>query len=55
MRKLPVLILLGLYLSVWVLNLIKFCQCDFDAPWKSEIIHGIGVFLPPTSIVTVWL
>jgi len=34
-------------------NLYKFAQCDFEASWKGEIIHGIGI-LPPASLVTVW-
>jgi len=38
----------------WIVNLVKFTECDFEAPYKSEIIHGIGVFMPPASAVTCW-
>ena len=38
----------------WVKNLIKFMDCDFEAPYKSEIVHGIGVFTVAASVVTCW-
>ena len=40
--------------SAWVINLIKLTQCDFEPLWKEEIIHGVGVIIPPASILTVW-
>ena len=41
--------------SIWPYNLYKLTQCNWDNDnWKPEIIHGIGVVLPPASIVTVW-
>lgn len=39
----------------WCVNLYKLTQCDFQKPWKGEIIHTIGVVIPPASIITVWL
>lgn len=48
-------ILFYIYWAVaWVVNLIKFIGCDFDSPWKDEIIHGVGVFFALPSLVTVW-
>lgn len=38
----------------WVINLIKFTECDFDSPYREEIIHGIGVITGPGSVITVW-
>ena len=38
----------------WVKNLIKFIDCDFEAPYKAEIIHTIGL-IPPVGMVTGWL
>jgi hypothetical protein len=35
-------------------NLVKLIYCDFDAPYKEEAIHALGVFLPPASFITVW-
>jgi len=39
-------------IACWIVNLVKFTECDFEKPYKSEIIHGIGVFMPPASVVT---
>ena len=37
----------------WIGNLAKFCKSDFKAPYKREIIHGIGI-VPVVSVATVW-
>lgn len=37
----------------WGTNLYKLTQCDFEAPYKGEIIHAVGI-IPPASLVTVW-
>lgn len=39
----------------WVVNIVQLISCDFDTPWKDEIIHIIGLVIPPASGVTVWL
>ncbi len=38
----------------WCGNLYRFTKCDFEPSWKGEIIHGLGIVLPPASLVTVW-
>lgn len=38
----------------WPLNAYKLSECDFASPYKCEVMHGIGVFIPPLSVVTVW-
>lgn len=38
----------------WVKNLIKLTECDFEAPYKAEVIHYIGI-VPPVGMVTGWL
>ena len=38
----------------WSFNIYKLTQCDFTAPYKDEIVHAIGVFIPPASLITVW-
>jgi len=48
------LIFLLFWLVSWAINLVQFCKSDFDAPYKREIVKGIGVFVPTTSLVTVW-
>jgi len=40
--------------SSWCLNLYKLTQCDFKAPYKAEVIHGVGI-IPPIAVVTCWL
>lgn len=43
-------------LAVWPTNFYRLTQCDFSMQkdWKCEIIHGIGVLIPPASFITVW-
>lgn len=36
------------FIGTWVVNLVKFLSDGLD------VLHGVGVFLPPLSIVTVW-
>ena len=40
--------------SLWVWNAVKLASCDFNADYRCEVIHGVGLVLPPTSVVTVW-
>ena len=46
-----------LYIIVYILNISKLADCDFSSEgkdFKCEVVHGIGVVVPPTSIITVW-
>ena len=48
-------LIVGLILiAAWVMNIVKLTDCDFEADYKCEIFHGIGVFTGPLAIVTVW-
>lgn len=48
--------LFGLLLSVgWVLNVIKLCRCDFEAPYRSEGIRAVGIAVPPVGGFTGWM
>ena len=47
-----VLFLLVIAIS-WVANVNQLIDCDFESPYKCEIIHAIGV-VPLASVVTVW-
>ena len=38
----------------WVINIIGFFSCDFEAPVKREVIKGVGVVLPIFSPITMW-
>ena len=37
----------------WFVNIYMFLTCDFEGPWKDEIIHGLGLW-PILSWITVW-
>ena len=41
-------------LVAYINNLIDLFSCDFETPFKEEIIHLIGVFIPPASLITCW-
>lgn len=50
-----IVLLIWIYgVIAWIVNLFKFVTCDFDAPWKDEIIRAVGLFIPPCSMVTCW-
>lgn len=38
----------------WVKNIMKLADCDFEAPYKAEVVHAIGL-VPPVGMVTGWL
>jgi hypothetical protein len=42
------------FVVCWVVNLFKFIGCDFDAPYKEGVLHGIGVFTLFGSGITAW-
>ena len=52
----PILIIILLVFvgTGWVKNIIKLSECDFEAPYKAEIIHTVGLF-PLVGAVTGWL
>ncbi len=44
----------ALVLGCWVGNLVKLADCDFQAPYRCEVVHTIGV-IPGASLVTAWM
>ncbi len=46
--------LLLMLLIFWLWNIVKFASCDFESNYRCEVIHGVGIVVPPTSIITVW-
>ena len=38
----------------WIANIIKLSNCDVEAPYKCEVIHGIGL-IPPVGMVVGWI
>ena len=53
MTLLPILIV-AVAGTGWVKNIIKLSECDFEAPYKAEVIHTVGI-VPPIGMVTGWL
>lgn len=41
-------------LSIYCVNAYKFTECDFESNYKCEVIHDVGIFVPPAAIFTVW-
>lgn len=50
---LPIIIVLVVGVG-WVKNLIKLTECDFEPPYKAEVIHALGI-IPLVGMVTGWL
>lgn len=38
----------------WIWNAVKLASCDFESDYKCEVIHGVGLVIPPLSIGTAW-
>ena len=38
----------------WFINLAQLINCDWQEPWKGEIIHGIGL-VPYAALITIWI
>jgi hypothetical protein len=49
-----VLIIVIILVVGWVKNIIKLAQCDFEAPYKCEVVHSLGV-IPIAGAVTGWI
>ena len=47
------LAILSAIVVAWGVNLYKLTQCDFEAPYKGEVIHAVGL-IGPTALITVW-
>lgn len=49
------LAIIGFYiLAVWgyIANIYKLTDCDFDKPYKAEVIRVVGIVVPPVGCVT---
>ena len=53
------ILLLGILLTLlmlvgWVKDISHLRQCDFQSPYKAEILYGIGAALPPVGGIAGW-
>lgn len=39
----------------YIANVYKLFKTDFQAPYKEEILRGVGVVVPPVGVVTGYL
>lgn len=39
----------------YVKNIIGLIECDFEAPYKAEVIRGVGVVVPFVGVVVGWV
>ena len=35
----------------WATNIYKFATCDFESPYKTEILRGVGIPFAPIGII----
>ena len=54
MKLLTILLVAAICFTPYAWNAYKFSNCDFESSYKCEAIHGVGIVIPPTAIVTVW-
>jgi len=48
------LIVMVFVVGCWFANMYKFINCDFESPYRAEVIHAVGIFTP-LSPLTVWV
>ena len=48
------LIVFLILLAGWGQSIHKFTKCDFEAPYKCEIVYGVGLF-PPIGMFVGWI
>ena len=53
MKKLIVIcaIVILIPISGYITNIVRFCRCDFQEPYKTEVIRGIGIAIPPIGAI----
>lgn len=39
----------------WIANVIYFANCDFEKPYKAEVIRGFGIVVAPVGVVAGYI
>ena len=53
--KLRDLMIIVLIASIpYAYNAYKLAGCDFESNYKCEVVHGIGLAIPPAAYATAW-
>lgn len=51
-----VIVVIGLVGGIgYVRNIIGLTRCDFQAPYKAEVIRAVGVVVPPVGAIVGWI
>ena len=53
--KIVIVIVLLVPFIHWLINLKQGLDCDFEAPYKCEVVSVIGVVIPPAALITVYV
>lgn len=52
--ELIIVLLVVVFGGAWFYNIFQLADCDFEADYKCEVVHGAGFIVPPAAVVTVW-
>jgi hypothetical protein len=55
MKLVTWVLIVVLSVGPWGVNMYKFAVSDFEAPYKSEILRGIGIPFGPMGWVLGWM
>lgn len=53
----PIFIPMAIFLIVSIPffnNIYDLSRCDFEEPYRCEVIHTVGLVMPPLSYITMW-
>lgn len=39
----------------WIVNAARTTSCDYVAPYKCEVVRGLGVVVPPVGAIAGYL
>jgi uncharacterized membrane protein len=57
MKSKAELVVMGIWLLFvigWIMNVVKFAQCDFAEPYKEEVLRGIAIIVAPIGAILGW-
>lgn len=52
--ELMVVLTIMIVVISWTVNAVRLVSCDFEAPYKAEVLHTIGL-IPIIAPITVWV
>ena len=49
--ELVVAMVVLLLVGGWIANIVRLAKCDFESPYKAEVVRTIGVFTGPVGSI----